>query len=36
MKVLQTEIEGVLILEPAVFEDERGYFMKTYHRKRYD
>ena len=36
MKVKETEIEGVLIVEPAVFEDKRGYFMETYHRQRYD
>ncbi len=36
MKVKETEIEGVLIVEPAVFEDKRGTFMETYHRQRYD
>jgi len=35
MKVLQTALEGVLIIEPDVFGDERGYFMETFHRKRY-
>jgi len=36
MKVLETALPGVLILEPAVFEDRRGYFLETYHRQRYD
>ncbi len=28
----KTEIEGVLIIEPKVFGDERGYFMETYNK----
>ena len=35
MKVMQTALEGVLIIEPDFFGDERGYFMETFHRKRY-
>lgn len=35
MKIEPTSISGVLILEPAVFEDQRGFFMETYHRDRY-
>jgi len=31
----KTELDGVLIIEPDVFEDKRGYFMESYHRKRY-
>ncbi len=27
----KTEIEGVFIIEPTIFGDERGYFMETYH-----
>lgn len=30
-----TEIEGLLILEPAVFGDERGYFMESYSEKEF-
>lgn len=26
----KTEIEGVIIVEPTVYKDERGYFMETY------
>ncbi len=31
LKFKETSIEGVFIIEPTVFEDERGYFMETYH-----
>ncbi len=27
---IKTEIDGVIIVEPTVFGDERGYFMETY------
>lgn len=30
MKVIRTKIEGVYIIEPQVFGDERGWFMETY------
>ncbi len=30
MEFFETEIKGVWILEPRVFEDARGYFMETY------
>jgi len=36
MRVLETGLPGVLIFEPAVFEDQRGYFMEMYHREKYD
>lgn len=35
MKVEQTDLPGVLLLRPQVFEDGRGYFAETYHRARY-
>lgn len=35
MKVIQTALDGVLILEPRVFEDERGLFYESYHASRY-
>lgn len=31
MKVTETSLPGVLIIEPRVFADDRGYFMETYH-----
>lgn len=30
LKFISTEIEGVYIIEPEIFGDERGYFMETY------
>ncbi len=36
MKVITTSLEGVFIIEPQVFEDQRGFFMETYNRKRYE
>jgi dTDP-4-dehydrorhamnose 3,5-epimerase len=35
VKVIPTEIPGVLIIEPKVFGDERGFFLETFHAKRY-
>ena len=35
MKILETDIPGVLIIESDVFEDERGFFMETYQKERY-
>ena len=35
MKVLKTKLDGVLIIEPQVFEDERGFFLETYHQNQY-
>ena len=36
LKVIKTEIPGVLILEPKVFEDARGYFMETFSQRDFD
>ena len=30
MKISKTDIDGVVIIEPSVFEDERGYFFESY------
>ena len=35
MKFVKTSLDGVIILEPDVFEDERGFFLETFHKKRY-
>ena len=32
---IQTEIEGVWIIEPTVFGDERGYFMETFQAQEF-
>lgn len=36
MNVIETSIPKVLIVEPAVFSDERGFFLESYHRLRYE
>jgi dTDP-4-dehydrorhamnose 3,5-epimerase len=33
MKVIETSLTGVLILEPEVFGDERGFFFESYNKK---
>lgn len=35
MKVTETKLPGVLLIEPRVFGDDRGFFLETYHRDRY-
>lgn len=35
MRVTETELPGVLLIEPDVFGDERGFFMETWNRDRY-
>ena len=34
MKIIPTNLSDVLIIEPKVFADERGFFMETYHAQR--
>ena len=36
MRVIKTEIEGVLILEPRVFEDQRGYFFESFNQMDFE
>lgn len=33
MKVIETSLPGVLILDPKVFSDERGFFFESYNKK---
>jgi dTDP-4-dehydrorhamnose 3,5-epimerase len=35
MQVLQTKIPGLLIIEPDVFSDQRGYFFESYNKEKY-
>jgi dTDP-4-dehydrorhamnose 3,5-epimerase len=35
MKVIETELAGVLVIEPQVFEDSRGSFFEAYQHSRY-
>ena len=36
MNVIKTEIEGLLILEPKIFGDSRGYFYESYNKQRFE
>ncbi|MBV8802775.1 MAG: dTDP-4-dehydrorhamnose 3,5-epimerase [Gammaproteobacteria bacterium] len=36
MKVTETALPGVLIIEPRTFQDSRGYFYETFHAERYE
>jgi dTDP-4-dehydrorhamnose 3,5-epimerase len=35
MKVIETPIQGLVIIEPSVFNDDRGYFFESYRFERY-
>ncbi|MBL8667159.1 MAG: dTDP-4-dehydrorhamnose 3,5-epimerase [Rhodospirillales bacterium] len=35
MRVEQTSLPGVLVIEPKVFGDSRGFFLESYHQGRY-
>lgn len=36
MNVIQTAIDGVVIIEPRLFPDERGYFFESYEKQEFD
>ena len=36
MKIIETSIEGVLIIEPRVFKDERGLFFESFNKDQFD
>jgi dTDP-4-dehydrorhamnose 3,5-epimerase len=35
MNIITCELPGLLVIEPKVFGDQRGFFMETWHQKRY-
>lgn len=35
MRILKTDIEGVYIIEPRLFEDERGYFFEAFSERKF-
>ncbi len=35
IKYTKTDLPGVLLIDPAVFKDSRGFFMETFHQKKY-
>ena len=36
MKVIKTDIEGVVIIEPRIFKDARGYFFESYSQREFE
>ena len=36
MKIINTNIPGVLIIEPRVFKDSRGYFFESFSQREFD
>ena len=36
MEVIQTNIPGILIIEPRVFKDSRGYFFESFSQREFD
>ncbi len=36
MEVIKTDIEGLLVIEPRVFEDARGYFFESFSQREFD
>ena len=36
MKMLASELPGVVVIEPAVFADDRGWFMESFNQARFD
>lgn len=33
---IKTNIEGLFVIEPSLFRDDRGYFMETYNQKEFE
>jgi dTDP-4-dehydrorhamnose 3,5-epimerase len=36
VRIKRTKLEGVLVLEPRVFKDERGFFLESWNRDRFN
>ncbi len=36
MNVIKTSIDGVVIIEPRIFEDERGNFFESFSQREFD
>ena len=36
MNVIKTDIEGVVIIEPRIFTDARGYFFESFNKRRFE
>ena len=36
MNIIKTDIEGVLIIEPRLFRDSRGYFFESFSEREFE
>ena len=36
MNVIKTEIDGMVIIEPRLFKDDRGYFFESFSQREFD
>ena len=36
MEVIKTAIEGVFIIEPRLFKDDRGYFFESFSQREFN
>lgn len=36
MNIINTEIEGVLVIEPRIFQDSRGYFFESFNQREFE
>ena len=36
MEIIKTDIEGLLIIKPRIFEDQRGYFFESFSQREFD
>ncbi len=36
MEFIQSDIEGVCLIKPDVFQDQRGFFLETFHQSKYE
>lgn len=36
MKIIKTDIDGVIIIEPQIYEDSRGYFFESYNEHNFN
>ena len=36
MEIIKTAMDGILIIEPRVFKDSRGYFFESFSQREFD
>lgn len=35
MEIIETDIEGLLVIKPRIFKDDRGYFLESYNKEKF-